>query len=152
MEYGCFENSPIVPPVHVINCHCRWANSQLLFTVILNCIPMRFGNAKICYCCSVAKFCLTLCDPMDCSMPGFPVIHYLTCSDSCLLSQWCHPTISSSATPFSCPQCFPASGSIPITRLSFIRWPKFWSFSISPSNEYSGLISFRIDQFDLLAV
>ena len=50
--------------------------------------------------------CPTLCDPMDCSMPGFPVLTYLLefCSNSCPLSWWCHPTISSSVTPFSsCP-------------------------------------------------
>ena len=76
------------------------------------------------------------------------------CSNSYPLSQWSHPTISSSAVPFSsCPQSFPASGSFPVSQLC-IRWSKHWSFSfsISPSNEYSGLISFRIDCFDLLAV
>ena len=54
---------------------------------------------------------------------------------------------------FSCPQSFPASGSFPVSQL-FIRWPKYWSFSfnISPSNENSGLISFRMDWLDLLAV
>ena len=70
------------------------------------------------------------------------------------LSQWCHPTISSSVVPFSsCLQSFPASGSLQMSQL-FIRWPKDWScsFSINPSNDYSGLISFRIDWFDLLAV
>ena len=53
-----------------------------------------------------------------------------------------------------CPQSFPASGSFPVKSVLCIRWPKYWSFSfiISPSNEYSGLISFRIDWFDLLAV
>ena len=68
-------------------------------------------------------------------------------------SQWCHPTISSSVTLFSCPQSFPASGSLPMNR-SLHQWPKYWSFSFSasPSNEYSGLISFRIDWLDLLAV
>ena len=67
-------------------------------------------------------------------------------------SPWCHPTISSSVTPFSsCPQSFPASGSFPMLAL-LISWPKYWSFGISPSNEYSGLISFRIDWFNLLAV
>ena len=65
------------------------------------------------------------------------------CSNSSPLSQWCHPTISSSVVPFSsCLQSFPTSE-------SFL---KYWSFSISPSNEYSGLISFRINWFDLLAV
>ena len=65
--------------------------------------------------------------------------------------KWCHPTISSSViTFFSCLQSFPASGSFPISILC-IRWPKYWSssFSISPSNEYSGLISFMMDWFDL---
>ena len=78
-------------------------------------------------------------------------------SDSCPLSQWCHPTISSSVVPFSSRlQSFPASGSFQINRVFSlrIRWPKYWSFSfnINPSNEYSGLISFRMDWLDLLAV
>ena len=73
-------------------------------------------------------------------------------SNSCPLSRWCHPTISSSVVPFSsCLQSFPASGSSNESVLG-IRWPKYWCFSISPSNEYSGLISFRMDWLDLLAV
>ena len=67
--------------------------------------------------------------------------------------QWCHLTISSSGVPFfSRLQSFPASGSFP--KSQFFRWPKYWSlsFSISPSNEYSGLISSRMDLLDLLAV
>ena len=78
-----------------------------------------------------------------------------TCSSSCPLSQWCQPTISSSVAPFSpCPQSFLASGSFPVSQFFCIKWPKYWSFSlsISPSNEYSGLISFGMDWFDLLAV
>ena len=72
----------------------------------------------------------------------------------CPLSQWCHPTNSSSVIPFlSRLQSFPASGSFLVSRF-FTQWPKYWSFSfsISPSNEYSGLISFRMDWLDLLAV
>ena len=66
------------------------------------------------------------------------------CSNSCPLSRWCHPTISSSVVLFSsCLQSFPASGSFPKSQFFGIRWPKYWNFSISPSNEYSGLISFR---------
>ena len=75
-------------------------------------------------------------------------------SNSCPLSRWCHPTISSSVSPFSSHlQSFPASG--------YFKWvssshqvAKVWSFSfsISPSNQYSGLISFRMDWLDLLAV
>ena len=75
-------------------------------------------------------------------------------SNSCPLSQWCHPIISSSVVSFSsCLQPFPASESFPMSQF-FISGAKNWSFSfnISPSNEYSILISFRIDWFDLLAV
>ena len=69
---------------------------------------------------SSAQSCPTLCNPMDCSMPGFPVLHSLSpkvCSNSCPLSQWCHPTISSSVAHFSCPQSFPASESFLMSRL-----------------------------------
>ena len=74
------------------------------------------------------------------------------CSNSSPSSQWCHPTISSSVVPFSsCLQPFPASGSFPVSVLHS-RWPKYWSFSfsISSSNGYSGLISFRIDWLCIL--
>ena len=77
-------------------------------------------------------------------------------SNSGPLSLWCHPTISSSVVPFSsCLQSFPASGSFQMSQFFVrIRWPKYWSFSfsISPSNEYLGLISFKMDWFDILAV
>ena len=83
----------------------------------------------ICCGCSVTKSCPTLCDPMDCSKPGFPVLQYLP---EC--AQWCHPTISSSVARFSsCLESFPGSGAFPV---SCIRWPKYWSFSISLSSEY----------------
>jgi len=75
------------------------------------------------------------------------------CSNSCPLSQWHHPNISSSVAPFSfCPQSFPASRSFPKSQLFTSGGPSIWSFSISPFNEYSRLISFRIDWFYLLAV
>ena len=77
------------------------------------------------------------------------------CSNSCPSSQWCHPIISSSVIPFSsCLQSFPASGSFSNKAALCIRWPKYWSFnfSINPTNEYSGLIFFRNDWFDLCAV
>ena len=70
-------------------------------------------------------------------------------SNSCPLSWWCNPTISSSVVPFSsCLQSFPASVTFPMSQLH-IRWLKYWSFSISSPSEYSGLISFRIDWLDL---
>ena len=91
---------------------------------------------------------------MDCSMPGSPILHYIwVCSNLCPLSQWCYLTISFSAALFSfCLQSCPAWGFFPNELALCIRWAKYWHFSISHSNEYSGLISFRIDWFDLLAV
>ena len=72
------------------------------------------------FCCSVAQSCLTLCDPMGYSIPSFPLslLSPGVCSNSCPLSWWCHPTISSSITPFSSYlQSLPASGSFSMSRL-----------------------------------
>ena len=69
---------------------------------------------------SATQSCLILCDSMNCSTPGLPVHHQLPefTQNSCPLSWWCHPTISSSVVPFfSCPQSFPASESFPIRQL-----------------------------------
>ena len=76
------------------------------------------------------------------------------CSDSCPWSQWCHPTISSSCYPLLLPSIFPIIIVFSNDLTLHIRWQKYWSFSfsISPSNEYSGLIAFRIDWFDRLAI
>ena len=85
----------------------------------------------------------------------YPSLSPWVWSNLCPLSQWCHPTISSSIAPFSsCPQIFPSIRVFSNESVLHIRWPKYWSFcfSISPCNEYSGLISFRIDWFDLCAV
>ena len=91
--------------------------------------------------------------PMNCSHARLPCppLSPGVCSSSCPLSQWCCLTILSSAALFSfCLQSFSASGSFPNELALCIRWLKYWSFSfsISPSNEYS----FRIDWFDLLAI
>ena len=84
-----------------------------------------------------------------------------TYSNSCPSSWWCHPTNSSSVIPFSsCLQSSPASGFFSNKSVLLIRWPKYWSFSftwhfsfsISPSDEYLGLMSFRIDWFELFTV
>ena len=101
--------------------------------------------------CSVAQSCPTLCDPMDCSTPGLPVHHQLR---SLLKLKSIESMMSSNHLILRCPLLFPSirisSNKSPLC----IRRPKYWSFSssISPSNEYSGLISFRIDWFDLPAV
>ena len=106
------------------------------------------------YCCSLTQLCLTLCDPMDCSTPGFSVFYHLPelaqtlvhrISDAIQPSQ---PLSSPSPPVFPSMRVFSNDWALPI------RWRNYWSlsFSISWSNEYSGLISFRIDWFSLLAV
>ena len=75
------------------------------------------------------------------------------CSNSCLSSQWCYLTISASVDPLLLlPLMFPSIRVFSNESALCIRWPKYWnfSFSISPSNEYSGLISFRIDWFEIM--
>ena len=101
---------------------------------------------------SVAQLCPTLCDSMDCSMPGFPVHHQLPeftqthvhrVSD---VIQPSHPLSSPSPPPYKLFSIRVFSNESVLR----IRWPKYWSFSvsISPSSEYLGLISSRIDWFD----
>ena len=107
----------------------------------------------VCYCCSVAKSCLTSPDPRDCSTPGFPVLlSPRVCSNLYPLSQWYYLTISSSAAGFFfCLQSFPASGSFLMSQLSASKCWSF-SFSISPSSEYSELTSFQFDWLEALAL
>ena len=118
---------------------------------------MSFLNFSIfcCSCCSFSELCPTFCDSMDCSTPGFPVLHYLPEFAQTQVHwvgdaiQPSHPVISSSP-----PSVFPSIRVFSNESAPCIRWPKYWSFSfsISPSNENSGLISLRIDWFDLLSV
>ena len=120
----------------------------MLFLSILGYVSAQFS--------SVAQSCPTLCNPMDRSTPGHPVhqqlpeftqlmfIESVMPSNHLLL---CHPLLL-------LPSIFPSIRVFSSESALCIRWPKYWSFSFSirPSNEYSGLISFRIDSFDLLAV
>ena len=105
---------------------------------------------------SVAQGYPTLCGLMDCSTPGFPVHHQLL-----ELTQthvhWVSDAIQPShllLSPCLPPSIFPSIRAFSSESVLWVRWPKYWSFSfrISPSNEYSGLISFRVNCFDLLAV
>ena len=102
---------------------------------------------------SVAQLCPTLCDPMDCSLPGFPVHHQLPGLVQTRVHQ-VGDAIQPSHPLLLLPSIFPSIRVFSNESVLCIRWPKYWSFSfsISPSNEYSGLISFRIDWLDLLAV
>ena len=105
---------------------------------------------------SVSQSCPTLCDPMDCSMPGLFVHHQLLE----LLKLMSIKSVMSSNSLILCrplfllPSIFPSIRAFSNESILCIRWPKYWrfSFSISPSNEYSELISLRMDWFYLLAV
>jgi len=105
-------------------------------------------------CCSVAQSCSTFCDWIDCSMPGFPVLHHLPelgqtyvhwVGHAILLSHLYHPLLF-------LPSIIPSIKVFYNKLDPCIRQPKYWNFSISPSNEYLGLVSFRIDCFDVFAV
>ena len=121
---------------------------------------MYFTNFKThevtsCYC-SVAQLCLTLCNTMDYPMPGFPVLHHLP-EFAQTHVHWVGDAIQPShplSSLFPPPSVFPSIRVFSNESVLHIRWAKFWSFSfsISPSNEYSGLISFKIDWLDLLTV
>ena len=105
---------------------------------------------------SVAQSCPTLCEPMDCSMPGLPVYHQLpelTQTHVHWVSDAIQPSILCCSLLLP-PSIFPSIRVFSNESALRIRWPKNWSFSfnISPSNEYSGPISFRMDWLDLLAV
>ena len=109
----------------------------------------------LCGYCSVTQTCPTLCDLMDFCMPGFPVLHHIL-ELARIHVHWVGD--ASNHLVLYCPLLLLPS-IFPIVRVFsnetlHLRWPKYWSFSfsISPSNEYSGWISFRIDWFDLLAV
>ena len=105
-------------------------------------------------CCSLTKSCPTLCDPVDCSTPGFPVLHYLR-EFAQTHVHWVGDAIQPSrlcCTRLLLPSVFPSIKVFSSVLALPIRWPKYCSFSNSPSCEHSGLISFRIDWLDLLAV
>ena len=106
-------------------------------------------------CCSVSQPRPTLCDPMDCRPPGYSVLH---CLPSLLKLMSIELVMPSNhlilCHPLLLPSIFPSMKVFSNDLALCIRWPKYWCFSvsISPSNEYSGLISFKIDWFDLLEV
>ena len=113
------------------------------------------NNILNCYiiCCSVTKSCSTLCNPLDCNTPCSSVLHYLL-QFAQINVHWVGNAIHLIlCSPFLLlPSIFPNIGVFSSESALGIGWPEYWSFSISPSSEYSGLISFRIDWFDLLEV
>ena len=128
---------------------------------MVSCWLLKIGHDRIIYTISSVQFSHSVVSDSlrphesqharpPCPSPT-PGVH----SNLCPSSRWCHPAISSSVVPFStCPQFLPALESFSNESTLPMRWPKYWSFSysISPSNEHQGLISFRMDWLDLLAV
>ena len=109
----------------------------------------RYG-CSVQFSCSVVSSCLRPHEPQH-TRPPYPSPTPRVHPNPCPLSWWYDPAISSSVVPFSsCPQSFPASGSFQMSHQVARLWS--FSFSISPSNEYSRLISYRIDWLDLLIV
>ena len=106
---------------------------------------------------SVTQSYPTLCDPMNCSTPGLPVHHKLpepTQTHGHCVGDAIQPSHPLSSPSLLLPSIFPSIRVFSNESALHIRWPKYWSFSfsISPSNEHPGLISFRMDWLDLLAV
>ena len=117
---------------------------HLIKVIICNNIIFQFSSIQ------VLQSCLTLCDHMNRSTPGLPVHHQLMSIESVMLSNHlilCCPLLL-------LPSIFPSIRVFSNESVLCIRWPKYWSFNfnISPSKEHSGLISFRMDWLDLLAV
>ena len=103
-------------------------------------------------CRSVAKSCLTLCNPVDCSMPGFPVLHHFL-EFAQVHVHWISDAIQPSyplLPSLLLPSVFPSIRIFSSELALHIRWQKYWSFSISPSSEDSGLISFETSLISLL--
>ena len=110
-----------------------------------------FGKVLLVQFSSVTQSCLTLCDPMDCSTPGLPV-HHQSLLKLMSIGSMMPSTLILCRPLLLPPSIFPSIRVFSNESALRIRWPKYGSFSISPSNEYSGLISFRMDWLDLLAV
>ena len=132
--------------------YLKWINKDLAQETLLNVMwqPGWEGSLEF----SSVLNHVQLCDPMDCSMPGFPVHHqFLELAQTHV--HWVSDAIQPShplSLPSPLPSILPSIKIFSIESVLHIRWPKDWSFSfsISPSNEYSGLISFRMDWLDLL--
>ena len=128
-------------------------HSRLFKCLLFNCISYWKSNGVELHCCSVSQQCPALCDPVDCSTPVpcpslFPGACSLISIDLVIPSN--HLILCRALLLL--PSFFPSIRVFSSESTLCIMWPKYWSFSfsISPSNKYSGFISFRIDWFDLL--
>ena len=151
---GC--SPPLSSPVRSSSTAGLETGPSALRRVIIQRSACRLCSLPALCCGSVAQSCPTLCDPVGCSTPGCPVLYSLLkraqthvhcVSDAIHHLILCRPLLL-------LPSIFPSIRVFSSESALHITWPKDWSFSfsISPSNEYSGLISFRMDWLDLLAV
>ena len=139
----------------LISFRMDWLDLLAVQGTLKNLLQRHSSKASLLHwCCSVTKSCPTLCNPVDCSTPGFPFLHYLP-EFTQIHVHWvgdaiqpCHPLSSPSPPALNLSHHQGLSNESAL----HIRWPEYWSFSFSISlpSEYSGLISFRIDWFDLL--
>ena len=142
----------VAPQTSACQASLSFTISQSLFKLMS--IELVTPPNHVVLCCSVPKSCPTLCDPMDYSTPGFSVLHSLLEFTQTHVHrvgdviQPSHPLLSPSPLAFNLFQHQGLSNESVLR----IRWPKYWSFSfsITPSNEYSGLISCRMDWLNLL--
>ena len=144
----CFVSGTILSSLHILM--NKWSQSK--WHIIHDIIEL------MSLCCSVTLLCPALCDPVDCSTPGFTALHYFL-EFAQTHVHWVSDVLPSRRLVLCClllllPSIFPSIRVFSNKLALCIRWSKYWSFSfsISVSDEYSGLISFRMDWFDLLAV
>ena len=141
-------NDPILGSINLLEQLTELKNSRETFSLLIMCVCLASSVQSLSH--------VQLCDPMDCRTPGLPVHHQLLEFTQTHIS--IESVMPSNHLILCCPLLLLPSIFPSIRVFSHesvcIRWPKYWSFSfsISPSNEYLGLISFRMDWLDLLAV
>ena len=148
VQYGVLETKWSKYIEDLVMNFVKWRKVLELITGLSNTEDIQFS--------SVTQSCLTLWDSMDCLMPGFPVHHQLPSLFKLMSVELVMPSnhVILCCPLLLLPSIFPSIRVFSNESVLHITWPKYWSFSfsVSPSNEYSGLISFRINWLDLLAV
>ena len=126
---------------------------MIFFSFLFSLSPPLFYYFLSC-CRSAAQLCPVLCDPMDCSSPGLPVPHHQSLPKFMFMASVMPYSLLILWHPLLLPSIFPSIRVFSNESAVHVRWPKSWSFSLnnSPFDEYSGLVSLKIDSFDFLAV